>query len=426
MSKNALKASLFALVLAVSGIDVRAQTLGFGTETRGGLDGRVIAVTSLADDGPGSLRAAVSEDGPRIIVFEVAGVIALESKLVIGNPDITIAGQTAPAPGVTITQAGMVVKTSDVVIEHLKFRIGDGPGPDAQNRDAIAVDGSKDGTRDVSNVVIDNCSISWAVDEGVQFYRKGVRDVTIRDSIIAANLSDSIHPKGPHSMGLLVGQGTDRVSVVDNVFAHNSFRSPAIEGGGKAFVANNLIYNYGHRAIQFYGGGGGVPAEATIVGNVALVGPNHSKDALVFLPKKTNPGTRVYLADNRGTAGDQPADYVLIADEIAGEVEITEEPPIWPKGFATKDPDEVMATLLRTAGAWPADRDAIDREIIADIENGTGEIIDTPPAGALDLIEEVRRPLAVPDDPHADPDGDGRTELEAWLDDFRQIVEKPI
>lgn len=414
----------FAIILCCSRLAL-AQTLGFGTQTRGGLDGRVITVTNLADGGPGSLRAAVREDGPRVIVFEVAGVIPLESKLVIGKPEVTIAGQTAPAPGVTISQAGIVVKTHDVVIEHLKFRIGDGPGPDAQNRDAIAVDGSKDGKRDVSNVVIDNCSISWAVDEGVQFYRKGVRDVTIRDSIIAANLADSIHPKGPHSMGLLVGQGTDRVAVVDNVFAHNSFRNPAIEGGGKAFVANNLIYNYEHRAIQFYGGGGGRPAEATIIGNVALVGPNHSKDALVFLPKKTNPGTRIYLADNRGTAGREPGDYLLIADEVAGHVQMAAEPPLWPDGFVVRDPDGLMETLLSTAGAWPARRDRVDQEIIADIKNRTGEIIDAPPPGALEPLAPVHRPLDIPEDLHGDPDGDGRTALEAWLEAFRRTVERP-
>lgn len=422
-----MKLPVLAFLIALaSGADANAQALGFGTETRAGLDGRVVKVTNLADGGPGSLRAAVAEKGPRVIVFEVAGIIALDSKLVIGNPDVTIAGQTAPTPGITIIQAGIVVKTHDVMIEHLKLRIGDGPGPDAQNRDAIAVDGSKDGTRDVSNVVIDNCSVSWAVDEGVQFYRKGVRDVTIRDSIIAANLADSIHPKGPHSMGLLVGQGTDRVSVVDNVFAHNSFRNPAIEGGGKAFVANNLIYNYEHRAIQFYGGGGGVPAEATIVGNVALIGPNHSKDALVFLPKKTNPGTLVYLADNRGTAGSEPGDYLLVADEVADHVQVVAEPPLWPDGFVVKDPDEVMATVLETAGARPLERDGIDREIIADIKSRTGEIIDTPPPGALEAQEPTHRPLAVPDGLHEDQDGDGRTTLEEWLDDFRRDVERQV
>jgi len=413
-------------LLTLFSVPALAQDLGFGTETRGGLDGDVIKVTTLEDDGPGSLRAAVRQKGPRVIVFEVAGAIPLETKLTIGNPDITIAGQTAPPPGISITQSGMVVKTHDVVIEHLKFRIGDGPGADAQNRDAIAVDGAKDGKRDVYNVVIDNCSVSWAIDEGVQFYRKGVRDATIRDSIIAANLSNSIHPKGPHSMGLLVGRGTDRISVINNVFAHNSFRSPAIEGGGKAFVANNLIYNYEHRAIQFYGGGGGRPAEATIVGNVAKPGPNHTKDALVFFPKKTNPGSKVFLADNQGTAGDEPDDYLLVADEAASHVEVVDNPLLWPDGFEALPHEQVEDVVLSGAGAWPAARDKVDQEVIANIQQGTGKIIDTPPPGVLDVENVVRRPLDLPSDPQADPDGDGQTNLEEWLATFRETVENPV
>lgn len=414
---------VFASFWVVFSWQVNAQELGFGTETRGGLDGRIIKVVNLEDDGPGSLRAAVREEGPRVIVFEVAGAIPLATKLVIGQPNITIAGQTAPPPGIALTQSGMAIKTHDVVIEHLKFRIGDGPGADAQNRDAIAVDGAKDGNRDVFNVVIDNCSISWAVDEGVQFYRKGVHDATIRDSIIAANLSDSIHPKGPHSMGLLVGQGTDRISVINNIFAHNSFRNPAVEGGGKAFIANNLIYNYEHRAIQFYGGGGGRPAEAVIIGNVAIPGPNHTKDALVFFPNKTNPGSKVFLADNQGTASDKPDDYLLVAEEVAGHVEVVDKPLFWPKGFIALPHDEVKEIVLRKAGAWPGARDVVDQEIVTDIQLGTGEIIDSPPEGLLDRETITQRPLDLPLAPQSDPDGDGQTVLESWLAEHRKTIE---
>ncbi len=404
-----------------------AQERGFGTETKGGLDGEVMVVSTLADSGPGSLRAAVTSQGPKVVVFEVAGVIRLKSKLAIGEPHITIAGQTAPAPGITISQAGIVIKTHDVMIEHLKFRIGDGPGPDPQNRDAIAVDGAKDGKRDVYNVVIDNCSISWAIDEGVQFYRDGVRDVTIRDSIIAANLDDSIHPKGPHSMGLLIGNGADRVAVINNIFAHNAFRNPAVGGGGRAFIANNLIYNYRHRAVQFYGGGQGRPAVATIVGNVALPGPNHTKDALVFLPANVNPGTAIHLADNQATTSDKPEDYLLVADEAKDHVEVATEPPLWPAGFVPEASGKVLETALRSAGAWPAMRDRIDQAFIDDIRDGTGEIIDKPP---LDLLDEetVRRPLDIPPESdlhHHAADGEARSVLEAWLAEHRRHVENP-
>jgi hypothetical protein len=97
--ETSMKRFALAFLMTVVAGQAIAQQQGFGTETRGGLDGRVIRVTSLADDGPGSLRAAVREEGPRVIVFEVAGTIPLEKKLVIGKPEVTIAGQTAPRPG---------------------------------------------------------------------------------------------------------------------------------------------------------------------------------------------------------------------------------------------------------------------------------------------------------------------------------------
>ena len=176
----------------------------------------------------------------------------------------------------------------------------------------------------------------------------------------------------------------------------NSFRNPAIEGGGKAFVANNLIYNYEHRAIQFYGGGGGRPAEATIVGNVALPGPNHTKDALVFFPKKTNPESKVFLADNKGTASDDPSGYLLVADEVIDHVAVVDQPLLWPEGFEPLPPDQVQETVLQQAGAWPAARDRVDQAVIDDIRKGKGDIIDTPPFDLLSSVETTKRPLDLP------------------------------
>lgn len=100
---------------------------GFGTETEGGLGGQVIKVTNLNRSGPGSLKAALEASGPRLVVFEVGGVINLErSNISIKNPNITIAGQTAPPPGITIIQGGISVQTHNVVIQHLAVRPGDG------------------------------------------------------------------------------------------------------------------------------------------------------------------------------------------------------------------------------------------------------------------------------------------------------------
>jgi pectate lyase len=100
---------------------------GFGKYTVGGRGGRVIEVTTLEDGGgiPGSLRAAVEAEGPRCGVFKVAGTIELVSSLDIKNPYITIAGQTAPGQGITIKGYTFYIKTGQVIIRNLRFRLGD-------------------------------------------------------------------------------------------------------------------------------------------------------------------------------------------------------------------------------------------------------------------------------------------------------------
>ena len=104
----------------------RQEIVGYGSETRGGLDGRIIKVTNLNADGPGSFKEAVEAEGPRVVVFEVGGVIDLDKKQIkINNPYLTIAGQTAPSPGITFIRGGLTFNTHDIVMQHVRFRMGD-------------------------------------------------------------------------------------------------------------------------------------------------------------------------------------------------------------------------------------------------------------------------------------------------------------
>ena len=176
---------------------------GMGSQTRGGRGGEVVEVTTLKDDGPGSLRAAIESSGPRIVVFRVAGTIDLQTSLTISKPYITIAGQTAPGQGITLraTNAaveGLIeVETHDVIIRYLTLRAGPPSAGDAMQIRAT-------GSHDTYNVVIDHNSMSWAVDRDLSTWYD-VHDVTIQWNIFSEALNCSINPKGCHSKGVLLG-----------------------------------------------------------------------------------------------------------------------------------------------------------------------------------------------------------------------------
>ncbi|WP_283657942.1 hypothetical protein [Paenibacillus sp. RC343] len=132
--------------------------VGYGTDTPAGRGGKVIKVTNLNNDGPGSFRAALETKGPRIIVFEVGGVINLEKeRLELREPYVTIAGQTAPSPGITFIRGGLQIRTHDVLMQHVRFRMGNG---DSTKGAGFEPDVSTYGAS-AYNIVIDHCSFSW-------------------------------------------------------------------------------------------------------------------------------------------------------------------------------------------------------------------------------------------------------------------------
>lgn len=397
---------------------------GFGVVTPAGRGGVVLRVTSLAAAGPGSLKEAIASPGPRTIVFEVAGIIELTEALVVSEPFVTIAGQTAPSPGITITGAGMQVSTHDVLVQHLRVRVGDDPmGPDPGGRDALNVIGAADGTLDVGNVVIDHCSLSWAIDEGASTWSPGVHDVTIRSSIVSENLSHSLHPEGEHSKGLLIGDHAKRVSVIGNLFAHDRMRNPFLKGDTSVLVANNLVYDPGSQAIHLDDPEGSGPTFAAIVGNRMISGPDTDLFmAMVESLAWVKSTSRVAMLDN--DPGNRPERISFASDEIFEDLTSYDDSPVRVTPLALRPAAEVEDWVLATAGARPADRDAVDRRVVADVRAGTGHIIDSPAqVGGLEPVTPVVRLLDVPEDPSADPDGDGRTRLEDWLAAYAALVE---
>jgi pectate lyase len=233
---------------------------GWAAHTPGGRGGRILRVTTLAGSGPGSFAEAIAATGPRIIVFEVGGVIDLGMKeLKITEPYLTIAGQTAPQPGITFIKGGLTIATHDVVIRHIRVRPGDGLKPKRSGDiDAITT------VRGARDIIVDHCSLSWATDENLsasstrfhgesekEWMENASRRITYSNNIIAEGLAHSTHPKGEHSKGSLIHDHVNDVLIVGNLYAHNYERSPLFKGGARGQVLNNLIYDPGQRAIHY-------------------------------------------------------------------------------------------------------------------------------------------------------------------------------
>jgi hypothetical protein len=142
---------------------------GGGMYSFGGRGGKVYVVTSLADSGPGTLREALEAAGPRVIVFNVAGIIRLQEKIRVRAPYVTLAGNTAPGDGVCIAGNTVELETHDVVIRHLRFRRGETDVTD--RNDSI-------GGNPVGNIMIDHVSASWGLDENMSMYRHMYRPPT--------------------------------------------------------------------------------------------------------------------------------------------------------------------------------------------------------------------------------------------------------
>jgi hypothetical protein len=388
---------------------------GFGTETKAGRGGAVIKVTNLNDSGSGSLRAALDASGPRIIVFEVSGNIALASNLVVRNPYVTIAGQSAPSPGITLKGAGIEVKTHDVLMQHLRIRVGDGPdGPAPLDRDGCAVYGPGG-----YNVVIDHVSVSWAVDKGTSAWTDGVKNVTITNSIVSEGLYHSINPQGAHSMGSLVGDYTQNYSFVGNLWAHNWTRNPAMKGDTTTVVLNNVMYDAGpwtfmYMADDFNHG----PHATSIVGNVLIEGPSSDTTQGLIVQSNVKSGSKVFLSDNAYTGAGS-----FFVNQAGSDPRVSSA-PVWHPSLIVQKSGNVEASVLANAGCRPADRDAVDNRIVNEVKSRTGNIIDSQSqVGGWPNLAKNTRTFAVPSNPNGDSDGDGYTNIEEVLQQMAAQVE---
>jgi len=390
---SALALPAFGAIAAAAPKPRMFERLGWAAGTPGGDGGQVIRVTTLVGDGPGSFRAAVTAKGPRTVIFDVAGIVDLGRKSIkIVEPFLTIAGETAPSPGVTLIKGGLAIETHDVIIRHLRVRAGrDG----AASRSGWEVDGVT--CWKAHDVIVDHCSISWATDEnlsasGPRFtggedpkgWQAGTSHrITFSNNIVAEGLSNASHVKGEHSKGSLIHDNAAQVLIVGNLYAHNRERNQLFKGAVEAVSANNLIYDPGTRAMHYalnaseWAGHTWRPGRLALVGNVVKGGAS-TDPRLPFLVVEGQGDLDLYAHDNLATYADgraMPASRVIPADPLP-KIRPLARPPVWPEGFQAIDARRVEARVLAKAGARPWDRDAVDRRIVEAVRTGTGRVID--------------------------------------------------
>jgi hypothetical protein len=407
---NAAIRFLFVLAAALAPAAALAQPLPSGwAQTQGGRGGAIVRVTNLNPEGPGSLKAALERSGPRIVVFEVAGVIDLGlTTVTIAEPYLTVAGQTAPSPGITIIRGGIDIRTHDVIIRHLRIRSGvSGQAP----RSGWEADGIS--TVAARNVIVDHNSITWALDEnlsasGPRFtgatpaeWRRGTsHNITFSYNILAEGLAHGSHPKGEHSKGSLIHDNVTGMLIYRNLYAHNYERSPLLKGGVHAAVVNNFIFNPGAQAIHYnlmdleWGDHPHQLGELSAVGNVLRAGFSTRQD-IAFLTIGGVGDLRFHGRDNVAVdrIGRPLPMFGRYTTSRARIVEVP-RPVVWPQGLDVLPADQVETHVLRHAGARPWDRDPHDIRVVFDVVEGRGEIIDDErQVGGYPTVEAVRAPF---------------------------------
>ena len=357
---------------------------GGGMFSFGGRGGKVLTVTNLNDDGPGSFRWACEQGGARIVVFNVSGIIMLKTPVILRAPYITIAGQTAPGDGVCIAGQSFQVDTHDVVVRHMRFRRG--------NTDVWYREDSFGGNP-VGNIMIDHCSCEWGLDDNISFYRHmfnlGDKAGTLKEPTVTVTIQNTISAKAldtyNHAFGSTIGG--ENASFMRNLWADNTGRNPSIGWGGVFNFVNNVIYNWVHRTAD----GGEYSTMSNFINNYYKPGP--------LTPKNQNVGWRILKSESRSGKlfpFKQFGRVYAVGNIVEGYPKITADN--WAGGIQTADKDgeltgeelalmrsdepfvmppltilpssETFEYVMNNVGATLPKRDIVDRRIIEEVRTG--------------------------------------------------------
>lgn len=371
---------------------------GGGMWTTGGRGGSVYHVTNLNDGGEGSLRYGINNMGrPLTIVFDVAGIIELNSQLNIAKGDLTIAGQTAPGDGICLKNYTFRISASNVIVRFIRCRMGDEKKTEDDAMQILSHDDNR-----YSNIIIDHCSVSWCTDECASFY--GMKNFSFQWNFVTESLRNSIHGKGSHGYGGI--WGGENATYHHNLLAHHDSRNARIDHDyvstqkGPVTLANNVIYNwYGNTT---YGGESfnntGTYRKYNIVNNYYKPGPvtpsgkrwlldpttscsncsgmtKYPDNTEVPSGSKIEPGhfymTGNYMNGNSGVTSDNWTGTTAKA-EIIPTIKAT-SPFVYadnPGSFSLQTAEKAFNSVLGYAGA-SLTRDAVDTRIAGEAKNGS-------------------------------------------------------
>ncbi|MCD4830186.1 MAG: hypothetical protein K8R02_00080 [Anaerohalosphaeraceae bacterium] len=422
---------------------------GYGCNATGGRGGDVYHVTSLYDtETPGTLRyGIVSAAGPRTIVFDISGTIALSDYLDITNDNITIAGQTAPGDGICLKNFALKINADDIIVRHMRFRPGHQAAPLTET-DAVSI-------LDGNDIILDHCSLTWAVDENLGVGNSNIArsDVTIQWCIMSEGLTDPFDQGGGwgHSMAALLSPTNGnlcRVSMHHNIMSQNYKRNPYCAPYDNADIIldlrNNVVYNWGHKSI--YAGAWNDPerddVQMNLVGNYLIAGDDTDDFYAVRAENTSIQGDIEFYRSGNYIDNDRDENldgHPWYSSNIYGNYTALGSPLSCP-AVTTHTALQAYSLVLEQAGAGAtvqsvAERDSVDSRIVNDIETHDGGLIDLPSevGGWPTLSSYTTRTDSdqdgMPDfwenefllnpndasDRNDDADGDGYTNLEEYL-----------
>ncbi|MFL1012126.1 pectate lyase family protein [Flavisericum labens] len=378
--------NLIGLVLFFSLNNLVAQQLafptaeGFGAYAQGGRGGKVLYVTNLNDDGEGSLRWAVDQEGARTVVFALSGNIDLKKRITIRNPKITIAGQTAPGDGICLRGETIAVAADDVIIRYIRVRLGDGLHGigSKQGKDAISISKGK-------NIIVDHCSASWSLDEILSSSTKHptLSHVTVQWCFITEALNPDNHGFG----SLIRGTGGAKYSYLYNLYASNRGRNPRPGNynsnphtedpeGLLLDFRNNVLYNWGGDHAGYNADKVSV-TKLNYVGNYLIPGQDSKANGITY--STGSPYNKSYFSGNYydGKSPENQWELVKFNKEWReDQIKAYKQTQPFETGLVnTKDAVDAYNKVLEFGGAVLPKRDAVDERIVKGIKNRTGKII---------------------------------------------------